>query len=282
MTAEQQSSSPATRRTDDEPGGEGSAFFAFFGHGLIARGLWPVGTVVLICSVWEIIARLGFVAAIIFPPPSAIAGAAVRLYGEPYFWEAMGVTTWETVAGFVLGSSLGWGLGTIIALSDRVRSAIYPLVIAFQNTPRIVFAPLFLTWFGFGLTSKVVMATVICFFPVVIAVIVGIETTDDDAMMLMRSYGASRWDIYRRLWLPTSMPIIFAGFKTAITLALVGAIVGEFVGAAVGIGVLIKTFTLQLNVAEGFAAILALAVLGLLLYGLVEFADRKLIYWRAK
>jgi NitT/TauT family transport system permease protein len=160
------------------------------------------------------------------------------------------------------------------------RLAFYPLVIAFQIMPRIALAPLFLTWFGFGITSKIVMAATICFFPVLIAVVVGLENVDRDARSLMRSFGASRWEEYRKLSLPSSLPVIFAGIKTAMTMALIGAIVAEFVGGSEGMGVLIKTFNFQLEVAHGFAVIVALSIIGLILYGLTERVENKLIFWR--
>ena len=109
--------------------------------------------------------------------------------------------------------------------------------------PRVALAPVFLTWFGFGITSKIVMAATICFFPVLVNIILGLETVDKNARDLMRSFGASKWEEYRKLTLPSSLPAIFASLKVAITLALIGAIVAEFVGATEGMGVLIRTST---------------------------------------
>jgi NitT/TauT family transport system permease protein len=155
----------------------------------------------------------------------------------------------------------------------------YPFIVAFQNTPRIALAPIFLTWFGFGIESKVVMAAVICFFPVVINTVAGIAGVDENAKTLFRSLGATKTQAFFRLTLPSAAPITFAGIKTALTLALLGAIVGEFVGASEGLGVLIKELNFQLEVAMGFAVVIALAVIGLALYGLIELAEKRLITW---
>lgn len=241
---------------------------------------WPALAIVLLGAVWEGLSRFEIVDPIILPPLTEVVGALVGLVQEGFFWRNTWTTIYETLVGFVIGVAAAWILGTLIGIFRPFRLAIYPLAVAFQNTPRVALAPLFLTWFGFGLMSKYVMAATICFFPVLIAVVVGLETIDHDARTLMRSFGAKRWETYRKLSLPSSMPIIFAGVKQAMTLALIGAIVAEFVGASEGMGVMIKTFNFQLEVADGFAVIVALMIMGLLLYGIVEWLDRKIVFWR--
>ena len=243
---------------------------------------WPVLAIAIMVGAWEAISRFEIVDPIILPAPSEIVSALVGLAQQAFFWEALWVTMKETFLGFAIGCGVAWLLGTLISLSLPLRHALYPLAIGFQNTPRIALAPVFLTWFGFGITSKVMLAAAICFFPVLIAVVVGLDTVDGNARRLMRSFGASRWQTYWKLGLPSSLPIVFAGLKTAMSLALVGAIVAEFVGGAEGIGVLIKTFNFQLNIADAFASILVLMLIGLLLYWLLELLDRKLVFWRAK
>ena len=185
----------------------------------------------------------------------------------------------ETLLGFAIGVSLGLVIGALTGTFRIFRTAFYPFVIAFQNTPRVALAPIFLTWFGFGITSKVVMAAVICFFPVVINTVAGIATVDENAKTLFRSMGATKVQTFFRLTLPGASAVAFAGVKTALTLALLGAIVGEFVGASEGLGVLIKELNFQLEVAKGFAVVIFLAVIGLVLYGLIELIEKRLITW---
>jgi NitT/TauT family transport system permease protein len=242
--------------------------------------LWPTGALLLFLAIWELAAQTELVNPIIVPAASDVFVALVEIVQEDFFWDATKVTVEETLIGFAIGVTGAWILGTLIGVFRIFRLAFYPLIVAFQITPRIALAPLFLTWFGFGITSKIVMAATICFFPVLINVVVGLDTVDKDARSLMRSFGASRWEEYRKLTLPSSLPIIFAGLKTAMTLALIGAIVAEFVGASEGMGVLIKTFNFQLQVAEGFAVIIALAIIGLVLYGITELIEHKLVFWR--
>ncbi len=245
---------------------------------------WLLPTLVLVVFVgaWETVSRAGIVNEIIVPPASEVAAALVDLAGEAFFWEAAKVTMIETVAGFAIGSAAAWVLGTLIGMFATARHAFYPPAVAFQITPRVALAPLFLTWFGFGITSKIVMAATICFFPVLLNVIVALQTVDADARTYMRSLGASRWQEYKKLLLPASLPLIFAGLKNAMTLALIGAIVAEFVGASEGMGVLIKTFNFQLDVAEGFAVIVALMIFGLILYGIMELLDNKIVFWKSR
>lgn len=242
----------------------------------------PALVLVVILGGWELVSRTGLVNQIIVPPATEVAAALVELAGEEYFWVAARVTMTETIAGFAIGCAVAWVLGTLIGMFASMRYAFYPPAVAFQITPRVALAPLFLTWFGFGITSKIVMAATICFFPVLLNVIVGLQTVDQDARTYMRSLGASRWQEYTKLLLPASLPLIFAGLKNGITLALIGAIVAEFVGASEGMGVLIKTFNFQLDVAEGFAVIVALMFFGLILYGIMELLDNKIVFWRSK
>jgi len=144
----------------------------------------------------------------------------------------------------------------------------------------LVLAPIFITWFGLGIESKIVMAIAISFFPVVINTVVGLESVEEHAMLLMRSLVASRRQIFWKLAWPAALPSIFAGLKTSLTLALIGALVAEFVTAKDGLGTLIITFSFELKVYLVFAVIVVVSVLGLALYGIMEYFDRKVVFWR--
>ena len=219
---------------------------------------------------------------IILPAPTSIADAMGRIVGESFFWNATWVTTQEALIGFGAGVLVAWVLGTLIGLFRGFSLAVYPPVVAFQIMPRVALAPVFLTWFGFGITSKIVMAATICFFPVLVNTILGMQGVSRDARALMRSLGASKWEEYRKLLLPASLPAIFASLKVAIALALIGAIVAEFLGASEGMGVLLREFSFQLRIAESFAVLIALSLLGLVLYGLAALLESRLIFWRGR
>jgi NitT/TauT family transport system permease protein len=240
---------------------------------------WPFLVFVAAIASWELVVRTGFVNEIVLPLPEDVATAFIGLLQADYFWQAALVTLQETLLGFMIGAGLGFVLGVCIASVKVIRQALYPYAVAFQNTPRVAFAPVLLTLFGFDIWSKVALAAAICFFPTLLAVMVGIQTVDEDAKTVMRSYGASTWQMFRKLTLPAASPFIFAGLKLGMTFALIGAIVAEFVGAARGMGVLIETFNFQLDVAEAYAVVMALSIMGLALYGIMELLDRKVVFW---
>lgn len=243
------------------------------------RVVAPLLVLAAAIGTWELASVAGWINPITVPSASDTFGAMIELTTESFFWEAAWVTLQETLLGFAIGATLGLLIGALTGTFQAFRVAIWPFVVAFQNTPRIALAPIFLTWFGFGMTSKVVMAAVICFFPVVINTVAGLASVDDNARMLFRTYGASTRQTFFRLTLPAAAPITFAGIKTALTLALLGAIVGEFVGASEGLGVLINEFNFQLEVALAFGVVVYLALIGLILYGLIELVEKKLITW---
>lgn len=239
----------------------------------------PVLVLAAAIGLWEMASLAGWINPITVPSATDTFGAMIELTTKGFFWEAVWVTLQETLLGFVIGATAGLLIGALTGTFEVFRVALWPFVVAFQNMPRIALAPIFLTWFGFGITSKVVMAAVICFFPVVINTVAGLASVDDNARLLFRTYGASTRQTFMRLTLPTAAPITFAGIKTALTLALLGAIVGEFVGASEGLGVLINEFNFQLEVALAFGVVVYLALIGLILYGLIELLEKKLITW---
>lgn len=250
--------------------------------GVVSTLLPPAVTVLLLFGLWELVSRAEIVDPLVLPPPTEVVDAMVQLAGEGFFWKAVRVTVWEAVAGFAIGAATGLVLGTLIALISFVRRAIYPLAVAFQAVPQVALAPLFLVWFGFGLTPRILFAATTCFFPVLVGVIVGLGTVDPDARTLLQSLGASRWQAFRKLAWPSALPVVFAGIRAAVPLALIGALVGEFVGGNEGMGVLITSFNQQLDMPQAFAVIVSLAIIGLVAYGLVELADRKIVYWQRR
>ena len=269
---------------DTAPAAESATRTAQPSRGLGIRRLrdWapPALVVLAIVAIWELLPRLGLVNEIVLPPISDVAVSMSELVRDGYFWTNVRVTAVETAAGFLLGGAVGFFFGTLIGISTFARRAFFPPIVALQMTPTVALAPVLLTWFGFGLASKIVMAAIVCFFPVLLNTIVGLHSVDHGSRTFMRSLGASRFEEYRKLLLPTSLPVTFAGLKFGATLALVGAIVAEFVGASEGLGVLIKTFNFQLNVADSFACVLVLCGFGLAIWGLMALVEKKVVFWR--
>jgi NitT/TauT family transport system permease protein len=239
----------------------------------------PVGFIVGLGLLWEAASWLGLLNEIIVPPPSAVAGAFGNLLFSDYLGRHFSATLLVTLVGFVAGGGGAFALGAAMVMYSRVRRAVYPSALILQTMPRVALAPVFITWFGFGFAPKIVMAATICFFPVLINTIVGMTDVEEEALLLIRSHRGTRWQEFVELRLPNAAPAIFAGLKAAITFSLVGAVVVELVGAKEGLGVLIERFSFSLQIPLVFATIFLLAVMGMILYGLMEVIDRRVVFW---
>lgn len=245
-----------------------------------AEGLASIGLLVVLMVGWELLSRVGFFHRVILPAPTDIWRDLLTLVSADYFPRHFWTTMYELSAGFAIGSGAALVGGVVVATLASVKRVLYPYIIGFQILPKIVLAPIFITWFGFGIESKVAMAVVICFFPTFINTIVGLESVDPEARRLMHSFRATRWQTFRKLALPHSLPMVFAGLKTSLTFAIIGAIVGEFVGSRTGLGYLITAYNFQLRTTYVFALILILSVLGLVLYLALAWAERRIVFWR--
>jgi len=230
-------------------------------------------------AVWEALVRVLDVPAYLLPTPSAIGRALVRGITSGLYEEHVGVTISETLLGFVVGTLGGLLLGTAVALSRRFDYFIYPIIVMFQAMPKVALAPLIIVWFGLGITSKVVNAGLVCFFPLMINTIVGLRSAEEDRVSLMRSLAASPLQIFWMLRVPNALPYIFAGLEIAMIFALIGAIVGEFVGAEAGLGMLIQSMNFSMDVAGQFSVLLILSVIGLVLNSLVAVVRRRALFW---
>jgi NitT/TauT family transport system permease protein len=245
---------------------------------------WRGGTVALtafLLVVWQAIPTFGLMSEIILPPASKVATAIVELVTGETFIRHFTVTMVEMVIGFILGTIVGLSIGIVLGVWEAAKRLTYPLIVAFQAIPKIVLAPLIITWFGYQMESKIAMAVVISFFPVLINTLVGLESVPEDPKRLMRTLKASRRQVFWKLSLPYAAPIMFAGIKTGLTFAVIGAIVGEFVGASQGLGYLLNAYAYQLRIDKVFAVIVVLSFVGAVLYFAIDWVDRKLIFWRS-
>jgi NitT/TauT family transport system permease protein len=239
-----------------------------------------VGLAVAVLVVWELVVRLFGVPTFVIPAPSAIATALVE--SRAALMAASKATAVEVLFGFVLAAVAGIAVALVIVRFERFGKALYPLVVLFQNVPKVALAPIFILWFGYDLTPKVVLIVVIAFFPVAIDMLAGLQSVEPSFVALMQSVGASRSEILRRVRVPHSLPHLMAGLKVAITFSVIGAIVGEFAGASAGLGYVTQFASTQLDTPLVFAALIVVSVLGLFFYYLVEFAERLLVPWSPK
>jgi NitT/TauT family transport system permease protein len=193
------------------------------------------------------------------------------------FW----ITMKEVLLGLVLAGGLGIGLGALVGETAFGRIVLLPFLVAVNAAPKVAFAPIFVAWFGFGIWPKVAMGAFIAFFPLLIDTAAGLASVNADQAKLFASMRASRAQTFLKLKLPNALPFIFAGLKTAAVLAVVGAIVGEFLGGGEGLGALIRIAGSQLAIDRVFAYVAILSVIGYLLYAVVAWIERRVVFWRS-
>lgn len=234
---------------------------------------------VLFVGLWEWVVRQWDVPAFIAPAPSAVARSLVAGIRSGVYLDHAWVTLGESLAGFAIAAVAGIAIGAGIAQFRIVERTVYPYLVALQTLPKIAIAPLIIVWAGFGLSSKVIIAALVSFFPVLVNVIVGLKTIDQAKLELMHSLRASRWQIFRLVTFPNALPFVFAGLDIAVVFSVLGAIVGEFVGAQRGLGNLILQFNVTLDIAGVFAVLILLAVLGIVLHLAMQAVERRVIFW---
>ncbi len=239
---------------------------------------WPSLITIVLLLIWEGLVRALQVRSILLPAPSEIAMTIVRQ------WNLVGKHLWPslylTVLGFLLSVVGGILIAILITYSDIVRKGFYPVIIVSQVIPKIAIAPLFIVWFGTGATSSLLLAFLIAFFPMTINATMGFASVDHDIHQMARTFMASRWQIFWKIRIPNALPYIFGGMKISITLAIIGVIVSEFVASQEGIGYLIKLAGGLLDTPLMMAAITALSLSGLALYGIIAAAERYAVFWQ--
>ena len=259
--------------------------------GAPGRSLWHrleptiLGTtsIVVLLVVWELLPRLITVSAgtkLFFTTPSQIAGTLWRLFATGSIWTPLGVSA----SGFALGLSLsivvGLPLGVLIGRSRTLNAMLDPFITAFNATPRLVFLPLLMLWFGLGLEMKVVIVFIGALFPILINTYEGVRNADKTLINVVRSFGASEWDIARLVVVPNAMPYIVAGLRLAIGRAVLGVVVAEFFGSESGLGVMMVQAAGRYQVDVVFSGLIVFAALSLAMTAMVQVLESRLTRWR--
>jgi putative hydroxymethylpyrimidine transport system permease protein len=250
------------------------------------RYLAPAVVILVLLGAWELAARWDWISNalniedFLVPAPSDIARS---------LWEDRSLLTsnaWvtlrEVLLGFLIAAVAGVGFALLIHLSDTARRAVYPLLVASQTIPIVILAPILVVWFGFGLTPKLVIVALICFFPITVNMLDGLRSVDPDLTKMMRSLGAGR---LQRLWraeIPTALPYAFSGARVAITVSVIGAVFAEYVGSSEGLGHLINQAQAQLLTARSFAAVVVLSAMAIALFALITLLERRVIRWDSR
>lgn len=228
---------------------------------------------------WEKAVKIFNISEFLLPSPSRIFNTYISMAFSGRLFFHTWITVIETLIGFILGAFIGVALGYIVSKSKTFNYVLSPFIIAAQTTPKLALAPLFLIWFGFGLLSKIFITALVVFFPIFVNTVVAIKSINPDLKALMRLVHANKWQVFKNLEFPSSLPMLFAGFKSGITLAIVGAVVGEFVGASAGLGYLIIFGTGQLDTTTVFTAIIQLVLICLIFYEIITIIGSKLMKW---
>lgn len=244
----------------------------------------PLVLMATVMLIWDWIVRSGVISEFLVPRPLDVFGSAVGLMQEVVTGGPAAVhfltTLNEIVVGFGIAVVIGLVIGVLMSEYERFARAVKPYVIAFNSTPKVAFAPLFIAWFGFGQLPKIILIITISTFPVIINAMVGLGATHPMEVRLMRSLGASRWQIFKKLRFPNAMPYLFAGFELAIMTASIGAVVGEFSGGNSGLGYITILAQEAFNVERTFATVVVLALQGVALHRVVLLVRNRLVFWR--
>ncbi|MBC6468728.1 ABC transporter permease [Actinomadura alba] len=245
----------------------------------LERSWRPVALLFACFAAWWAISATRLVEPYLVPSP----GTTLRVMGDKagYLWQHTWVTTYETLLGFVIAVVVGVFAAVVMVYSSTVERTLYPVLLFAQVVPKIAIAPLFVVWLGFGIAPKIVIAVLIAFFPVVISMVTGLKAVDPEMIELSATMGAGPLQTFAKIRFPASLPHLFAGLKVAVTLAVTGAVVGEFVGANKGLGYVILQANGNLDTPMLFAGLLVMSVIGVVLFVLVEIAEKLLLPWHA-
>lgn len=187
-----------------------------------------------------------------------------------------------TLVGLAISVVLGLGLAVVMDASALLQKALYPVVVASQTIPTTAIAPLFVLWFGYGMWSKVLVTVLITFFPITITVYDGLRAANTEMSELLTTYGATRWQIFRKIKVPCALPYFFSAIKMAIPMSIIGAAIGEWLGAQSGLGYFSRRMMTQLDGAGVFAPIVLLSVVAMLAVALVGLLEKRLVRWRGE
>ncbi|MBU2497576.1 MAG: ABC transporter permease [Proteobacteria bacterium] len=245
--------------------------------GAFYKYLLPVFLIIGLLILWQILCTLFEIPVWLLPSPGRIITSTVKW--ARFLPMHTGVTLYETVAGFFLSLVIGLPLAILVVYSAVLRNTIYPILLVFQSVPKVAIAPLFLIWIGYGEMSKVLIAAIVAFFPIVVNTATGLESVEPEILELSRSLHATKLQIFFKIRFPWALPHIFSGMKVAISLAVVGAVIGEFVGSDRGLGYLILAASGEMNTALIFGVMAILALVGIVTFTAIALLEKWICPW---
>ena len=246
----------------------------------LGRGVLAFAVFVVLLLLWTAYVRIAKLSPLVLPTPYAVWQSLVENTLNGQLPEHSVTTLTEIVLGFLLGSLVGIVLGVVTARSQLMREMLGPYILASQAMPKLALAPIMVVWMGFGIAPKVVITALICFFPLLENTIIGLTSTSPHQLELFRALSATGWQTFIKLRVPSALPVIFAGLRVAVTLAVVGAVVGEYVGANKGLGALVIVTQGSFDTPLMFAIFVYLTVIGIVLYKLMQMLETTFFSWR--
>jgi putative hydroxymethylpyrimidine transport system permease protein len=250
----------------------------------VRRWLPPALLIVGLFGLWQLAASSGFMAERLnledFLVPSPFQIAEVLWQDRDLLADNTWTTLVEILAGFAVALAAGLLAATALHLSDLLRRTSYPLIVASQTIPIIVIAPVLVVWFGYGIGPKLAVIALICFFPIAVNTFDGLRSVDPDQVKMMRTLDGSRWQIFRRVEVPTALPYVFSGAKIAVSVSVIGAVFGEWAGSDKGLGHLMLQDNAQLMTDRLFASVFVLSAIAIVLFALIGLLERRVLRWR--
>lgn len=251
---------------------------------ILRNWLPPLLLIAALFGLWQIAASSGFMADTLdledFLVPSPAQILDVLWQDRDLIAENAWVTLVEIVAGFAVAVVIGLLAAALLSTSDLIRRTSYPVIVASQTIPIIVIAPVLVVWFGYGIGPKLAIISLICFFPITVNTLDGLRSVDPDSVKMMRTLWASRWQIFKRVEIPTALPYAFSGAKIAVAVAVIGAVFGEWAGSEKGLGHLMLQDNAQLMTDRLFASVFVLSAIAIVLFGLIALLERRVLRWR--
>ncbi len=243
----------------------------------LIRWLPPLLALLFLLGIWQLYATVSNVSSLVLPSPSAVLSALVSDRGA--LWHNLKPTAAETLLGLALATGVGLLSAVLLHLFVPIRRAFYPLLVASQAIPVLILVPVLVMWLGFGLLPKLLVIALVCFFPIVVTTLSGLDAAEPDMVKLMRTFGAGRWQTFWRVELPGALPGLFTGVRLAAVFSVVGAVFAEWSGANQGLGYLMNVTIANLETAESFATVFVLAAFAILLFALLTLAERRALPW---
>ena len=238
-----------------------------------------LAVLVVFLTAWEWLPGLLKIPAFLLPPASKVWGEFLRMLANDALMAHSTITALEVLVGFALGSLLGMAIGYVLGMSPRAEVVLSPYILALQIAPKVAFAPLFVMWLGYTVYPKILVAILIVFFPVMVNVLTAVRNVDPDMVNLARAFSATRWQIFKKVEYPASLPPLFSGLRIGATLAVIGVVVGELVGGNKGLGYLLTFGEGQGNTAMVFVSIIMLTLIGIVAYGAVILVERRVLHY---